>query len=230
MATSQFGSDTPWAKAAASSTKKTAAKKAVAAKTAAKKVTGKSAKALKDYIANPKTGYSENLNKKALDSFVAKNKIAAGSEMYRTLTPGELGRIKAATDAGLDYKPGQVRSVGGASDLQKLGQSMSRTGGVQFGGANDVANTIAKITAMEDLQGIKNVNRFGQLSELNEEGLLGPKTRYKVLNSTPATKTSPGIMNLGAYANSMAGILGLIPTLLEGGKAFTAKKPTPQEY
>ena len=190
----------------------------------------KSAKALTEYIKNPKTGYSQNLNKDTLDTFVNKNTIPAGQEMYRSLTPGELARINEAKLAGQDYRPGQVRSVGGAADLQSLGSSIGKTGSVRFGGANDVANTIAQITAMEKLKGIQNVNRFGNLSELTQEGLLGPQTRYKVISQTPATPTTPGIMRLGAYANSILGPLGYLSLLRQGGEAFTAKKPPQQMY
>jgi hypothetical protein len=191
------------------------------------KPVGKSAQALAEFIKNPKTGYSSNLNKANLEAFVNKNTIPAGREMYRAFTPGELSRIKAAIGAGLDYKPGQVRSVGGAPDLQALGESMSSKGNVRFGGANDMAKTIAQITAMEDLKGIGNVNRFGQLSQLSQEGLLGPDTRYRVLSSTPATATSPGLMRIGAYARAL-GPLGFISDILQGAEAIkNAGKPQP---
>lgn len=204
-----------------------------AAAKAATKATGpsKSARALQLYLRNAQQGYSANLAKNELEKFVSKGRIPAGKEMYRSLTPGELKRINDAIKAGKDYKPNQVRSVGGASDLQKLGKSADAKGGVRFGGANHLANTIAQITAMEDLKGIPNVNRMGDLSELNEEGILGPKTRYKVIDSVPATKTSPGIMRLGAYANSILGPLGFLQTLMQGGEAFTQKKrPSDPRY
>jgi TP901 family phage tail tape measure protein len=181
---------------------------------------GKSAQALVDFIKNPKTGYSTNLNKANLETFVNKNVIPAGQEMYRALTPGELSRIKAATDAGLDYKPGQVRSFGGSSDLQTLGDSMSSKGSTRFGGANDVSRTIAQITAMENLKGIQNVNRFGSLSQLNQEGILGSNTRYKLLSSTPATATTPGFMRFGAFLRAL-GPVGYLPDIFEGGNVFS---------
>ena len=184
------------------------------------KPVGKSAQALVDFIKNPKTGYSSNLNKVQLESLVNKSTIPAGLEMYRTLTPGELARIKAATDAGLDYKPGQVRSFGGSSDLQTLGDSMSSKGSTRFGGANDMARTIAQITAMEKIQGIQNVNRFGMLSQLNQEGILGPNTRYKLLSSTPATATTPGFMRFGAFLRAL-GPIGYLPDILEAGNVFS---------
>ena len=184
------------------------------------KPVGKSAQALVDFIKNPKTAYSANLNKVQLESLVNKSTIPAGLEMYRTLTPGELARIKAATDAGLDYKPGQVRSFGGSSDLQTLGDSMSSKGSTRFGGANDMARTIAQITAMEKIQGIQNVNRFGMLSQLNQEGILGPNTRYKLLSSTPATATTPGFMRFGAFLRAL-GPIGYLPDILEAGNVFS---------
>ena len=201
------------------------ARAAASKPTTSAKPVGKSAKALAEFIKNPKTGYSSNLNKADLEAFVNKNTIPVGREMYRSFTPGELSRIQAAINAGVDYKPGQVRSVGGASDLQTLGESASPKGNIRFGGANDMARTIAQITAMEDLKGIQNVNRFGQLSQLSQEGLLGPDTRYKVLSSTPATATSPGIMRLAAYARAL-GPLGFISDILQGAGAIRdAGKP-----
>ena len=187
---------------------------------AAAKPIGRSAQALVDFIKNPKTGYSANLNKTNLETFVNKNTIPAGKEMYRTLTPGELARIKAATASGADYKPSQVRSFAGSSDLQTLGNSMSSKGSTRFGGANDMARTIAQITAMEKIQGIQNVNRFGNLSQLNQEGILGPNTRYKLLSSTPATATTPGIMRFAAFLRSL-GPIGFLPDILEGGNVFS---------
>jgi len=185
----------------------------------AKAKASKGNKALIEFIKNPKTGYSSNLNKKDLEAFVNKNVIPAGREMYRSLTPGELSRIQAAINAGADYKPGQVRSFGGSSDLQTIGDSASNKGTTRFGGANDMAKTIAQITAMEDLKGIQNVNKFGQLSQLSQEGLLGPETRYKVLSSTPATATSPGIMRMAAYARAL-GPLGFLQDILTGANAI----------
>jgi hypothetical protein len=180
---------------------------------------GKSANALVEFIKNPKTGYSSNLNKVQLESLVNKSTIPAGLEMYRTLTPGELGRIQQSISSGADYKPGQVRSFAGSSDLQTLGDSMSSKGSTRFGGANDMARTIAQITAMENLKGIQNVNRFGNLSQLNQEGVLGPDTRYKLISQTPATATSPAMMRFGAFARAM-GPAGFIPDIIEMMKVF----------
>ena len=183
-------------------------------------------RALEKFISNPKFGYSPNLGvKEPLEALANRNTIPAGTEMYRALTPGELERITAATKGGGDYKPGQVRSVAGSSDLQTLGQSASKTGNINFGGQNSYANTIAQITAMEKLNGIQNVNKFGDLSQLNQEGMLGPNTRYKLLDSTPSTNPAvPSIMRFGAYANSF---LGFLPMLLQGGQIATGKYVDP---
>jgi hypothetical protein len=190
---------------------------------------GKSANALAEFIKNPMTGYSSNLNKASLETFVNKNIIPSGQEMYRTLTPGELNRIQQSLSSGTDYKPGQVRSFAGSSDLQTLGDSMSSKGSTRFGGANDLSRTIAQITAMEDLKGIQNVNRFGNLSQLNQEGILGPDTRYKLISQTPATATSPGMMRFGAFARAMGpvGYLGDIIEMMRvfGGTSDLLQKP-----
>ncbi len=181
-------------------------------------------RALEKFVTNPKFGYSTSLGvKEPLEALANRNTIPAGTEMYRSLTPGELARIMDATNSGGDYKPGQVRSVAGASDLQTLGQSASKSGGINFGGQNSYANTIAQITAMERLKGIRNVNDFGNLSQLNEEGMLGPNTRYKLLGSTPATAMSPGIMRFGAYANSILGPIGFLPMLKQAGNIATGR-------
>jgi hypothetical protein len=190
---------------------------------------GKSAKALAEFIKNPMTGYSSNLNKASLETFVNKNIIPSGQEMYRTLTPGELNRIQQSLNSGTDYKPGQVRSFAGSSDLQTLGDSMSSKGSTRFGGANDMSRTIAQITAMEDLKGIQNVNRFGSLIQLNQEGILGPDTRYKLISQTPATAISPGMMRFAAFARAMGpmGYLGDIIEMMKvfGGTSSLLKKP-----
>lgn len=181
-------------------------------------------RALREFVKAAKTGYLPNLNKGPLETLANRNTIPAGTEMYRSLTAGEPGRILDATKNGGDYKPGQVRSVAGASDLQTLGQSALKSGNINFGGQNSAANIIAQITAMEKLNGIQNVNKFGDLSQLNQEGMLGPNTRYKLLGYTPSTNPAvPGIMRFGAYANSTLGPLGFLPMFLQAGQIGTGQ-------
>jgi hypothetical protein len=190
--------------------------------------------ALKKHVNKPDYSYMDpdnaNSNKVAIESLTNRFKIPAGMEMYRALGPIDLEQILQAQKEGKDWKPGVVRSTSGSGDLQSLGKSaMPRKlpngnwDWVNFGGNNQYANTIAKIEAMEPLRGIQNVNRFGDLSVLNEENLLGPNTRYKLLESIPATPTTSGMMRFGAYANSFLGPLGFLPALDQAGKIWAGK-------
>ncbi len=153
MATSQFGSSTPWAKASASSSKKT-----VAAKTAAKKAAAKT------------------MSVKDLNESYSKEFGKAGN-----------AKIDYYIDKGLTTR----------EEMDRLRADIAKNG-------------VKEPLMMDSVRG-KNVllNGHHRLAIANELGL----------------KTLP-ISGL----NSVAGILGLFQTLNQGGKAFTAKKPTPQEY
>ena len=93
------------------------------------------------------------------------------------------------------------------------------------------ANALMKITAMENIPGVMNVNRLADYapSRFNEEGLFGPKTRYEIQGITPATRNTPAVYNLGAYANmglGAANILGMLPMLMEAGNIMSGKSQT----
>ena len=190
--------------------------------------------ALKKHVNKPKYSYMDpsnpNSNKVAIEAVTNRFKIPAGLEMFRALVPEDLEQILQAQKEGKDWKPGVVRGTAGSSDLQSLGKSaMPRKlpngswDWVNFGGNNQYANTIAKIEAMEPLRGIQNVNRFGDISVLNEENLLGPNTRYKLLEHIPATPNTSGMMRFGAYANSFLGPLGFLPQLMQAGDIASGK-------
>ena len=58
--------------------------------------------------------------------------------------------------------------------------------------------------------------------------MLGPNTRYKLLEHTPSTNPAvPGIMRFGAYANSIVNPLSFLPMLLQGGQVATGKYVDP---
>ena len=150
--------------------------------------------------------------------------IPRGTEACRVPSDFDLERLP--TRAGESYRPGQVSSVVGSSDLQKLGELLE--GKNEFGSqANARQNAIMRITAMEDVPGVRNVSPYisadllNEAGGLREEGLFGPKTRYEVLDYKPARGAIPATWNLGAYANmglGAANILGLLPMLAEGGR------------
>lgn len=155
--------------------------------------------------------------------------IPRGTEAYRVPSDFDLERLP--TRAGESYRPGQVSSVVGSSDLQKLGELLEGKG--EFGSqANARQNAIMRITAMEDVPGVRNISPYisadllNEAGGLREEGLFGPKTRYEVMDYKPARGATPATWNLGAYANmglGAANILGFLPMLLQGGQAAQGK-------
>jgi len=173
--------------------------------------------AIQQYLNNPLTGYLGTLNRSILNRFFRETpeRIPRGTEMYRAPSKGEV-QSKLPREIGAEYTPGTIRSAGGASDLQKLGELFDR-GTLGTGGNQSYAPGIASITAMDDLPGILDINEFlaryaGQYggmgrpaigstpSNYNIESVLGPQIRYSVRDFQPGVGDVPPTWFLNAYS------------------------------
>ena len=195
-------------------------------------------KAVDEFLRKPKTAYSSNLNKDVLSQFFKETpeRIKRGTELYRAPSYGEVTE-RLPREVGKEYKPGRIQSAAGSADLQKLGELISGKG-ASTGGYQSMAPGIMKITAREDLPGLRNINEFlaksnnpnFTTSDFNQESVLGPKTRYVVEGFTPGGRGTPATWNLGAYANSGLGalnILGFLPMLMQAGRIMQGTETHP---
>jgi len=173
--------------------------------------------AINQFLNNPLTGYLSTLNRSTLNKFFRETpeRIPKGTEMFRAPSKGEV-QSRLPRQIGAEYAPGTIRSAGGPSDLQRLGQVL---GGKQLGditgGNQSYAPGLASITAREDLPGILNINEFlaryaGQYggqgrpaiaptSNFNMESVLGPQIRYRVRDFQPGVGEVPPTWYLDAF-------------------------------
>jgi hypothetical protein len=195
--------------------------------------------AVNEYLMRPTTAYRPNLNQGLLERLFREipDRIPRGTEMFRAPSEGEV-TSRLPKQVGAEYLPNRVRSTGGAADLQFLGELLEgQTKQAQTGGGQSRAPGLVKITAMEDLPGLRDINEYLRRfpdrgftqSNFTTESVLGPKTRYVVQGYTPPTGANPATWQLGAYANmglGAANILGLLPMILESGRLGTGRMPT----
>lgn len=190
------------------------------------------ARLITQHVQNPVANYPSRFADQATaarmaeaqDQLLRQNRqvIPRGYESYRVPTDFDLERLP--TQPGQSFRPGQMASVAGSSDLQALGRLLAGESGLGSQASPRQA-AIMKILAMEDVPGVRNISQFAS-GGIPEEGLFGPKTRYEVLNYRPAVGGNPAVWNLGAYANmglGAANILGFLPTLLEAGNIMTGR-------
>ena len=174
--------------------------------------------AINQFLGNPLTGYLPTLNPGLLNRFFAETseRIPKGTEMFRAPSKGEV-QSRLPREVGAEYAPGTVRSAGGASDLQKLGEVLGgKTLADLTGGNQSYAPGLASITAREDLPGILDINEFlaryaGQSggmgrpaigsfkSNFNVESVLGPQVRYRVRDFNPGAGEVPPTWYLDAF-------------------------------
>jgi hypothetical protein len=151
--------------------------------------------------------------------------VPRGRELYRVPSDFDLERLP--TRAGETFSPQKLTSFVGSSDLQDLGKVLDSEPGYRMSQMTPRQQALLRITAMEDIPGVENVNRIGNAmgapnSDFKEEGFLGPRTRYQILDYLQGKAGAPSVWNLGAYANmglGAANILGFLPMLMQGGQA-----------
>jgi hypothetical protein len=179
--------------------------------------------AVEEFLRFPKTAYMPNLvsratGKKNVDVFSQffKNSdefIPSGQEMYRIPSAGQVRKemysqsVPYPTTPGAEYLPGRIQSAAGSSDLNLLGMILAgKAPGT--GGNQTYAPGIAKITAQENLPGIRNINDFisrydipdAAVSDFANEHLLSPHIRYVLRNYTPAQGSSFPTWYFDAFA------------------------------
>jgi len=174
--------------------------------------------AIQQYLNNPLTGYLGTLNRSILNRFFKETpeRIPKGTQMFRAPSKGEV-QSRLPREIGAEYTPGTIRSAGGSSDLQRLGEVLEgKTLNSITGGNQSYAPGIASITAMDDLPGILDINEFlaryaGQYggmsrpaigstpSNYNIESVLGPQIRYSVRDFKPGVGNVPPTWFLNAY-------------------------------
>jgi len=190
-------------------------------------------KIIEEYLRRPTTAYFDALNRDNMQRFfdVTNERIPKGTEMYRAPSSGEV-MDRLPRNPGDVYLPKRIQSTAGSADLQMLGELLE--GRLNTGGNQQKAPGIAKITAMQNLPGIYDINEFLERmnvpdrsrSSFNIESVLGPRTRYVVQGFNPGANGVPPTWNLGAYANmglGAANILGFLPALMQGGQAAQGK-------
>jgi hypothetical protein len=188
---------------------------------------------IEEYLRRPTTAYFDAINKSGIQRFfdTTNELIPKGTEMYRAPSSGEVTN-RLPRNVGDVYLPKQIQSTAGSADLQMLGELLE--GRHSTGGNQTRAPGLAKITAMQNLPGIYDLNEFLKRMDVpnrarsgfNIESILGPKTRYVVQGFTPGQGGNPPVWNLGAYANTglgVANILGFLPALMQGGQAAQGK-------
>lgn len=183
---------------------------------------------IEEYLRKPMSAYFDAINRSGMQRFFETTNefIPKGTEMYRAPSAGEVTE-RLPRNIGDVYLPKRIQSTAGSADLQMLGELLE--GRHSTGGNQTRAPGLAKITAMQNLPGIYDLNEFLKRMEVpnrarstfNIESILGPRTRYVVQGFTPGQGNVPPTWNLGAYANmglGAANILGFLPALIEGGK------------
>ena len=173
--------------------------------------------AINQFLNNPLTAYLPTINPGVLNRFFAETseRIPAGTQMFRAPSKGEV-QSRLPREIGAEYTPGTIRSAGGASDLQRLGEVLGgKNLGDITGGNQSYAPGLASITAREDLPGILDINEFlgryaGQYgglnrppiaptSKFNVESVLGPQIRYRVRDFQPGVGEVPPTWYLDAF-------------------------------
>jgi GNAT superfamily N-acetyltransferase len=173
--------------------------------------------AINQFLNNPLTAYLPTINPGLLSKFFAETseRIPKGTQMFRAPSKGEV-ESRLPREIGAEYTPGTIRSAGGPSDLQRLGEVLGgKTVGDLTGGNQSYAPGLASITAKEDLPGILDINEFlaryaGQYggqgrpaiaptSKFNVESVLGPQIRYRVNDFRPGVGEVPPTWYLDAY-------------------------------
>ena len=171
--------------------------------------------AINEYLKFPKTAYTRNIHQGTLENFFknTSERIPGGFQLYRVPNSDEVLNLLPRTPGSV-YNPGVVRSTGGSSDLNRLGQIINpRNVFDTTGGNQHYAPGIANITVMDDIPGILNINEFlskypflkdtsrGGLgvSEFNLESLFGPQTSYYVRDFLPAVGDQPPTWYLNAF-------------------------------
>jgi hypothetical protein len=117
-------------------------------------------------------------------------------------------------------------STAGPLDLDTLG-SQSSKGGFMRPGRVVPEQMIARISPMQDVPGISNVNEIAtNKSLLNQESLYSPKVRYKVQDMQRSQGPGkPGSVTLRPYLRSAPvaglGFLGFLQDIITGANAFS---------
>lgn len=181
---------------------------------------------LDDYIRNPVPTYRDPLAIQELDELLQANRIPAGQESYRALTSRDIDGITRALATGDDFVPNKPMSTAGPLDLDTLGQQ-SRQGGFLRPNRVIPEQMIARVSPMQDVPGLSNVNDFAtNRSLLNQESLYSPKVRYRVQDFNRSTSPGqPGNVTLRPYLRSAPvaglGILGFLNDIMMGANAFS---------
>jgi hypothetical protein len=168
-------------------------------------------RAVHEYLNFPLTAYSNYINKPLLAKYFKETSeyIPRGQQMYRALTPDEVGTsnfLSLPRKVGDWWRPEVIKSAAGSDDLQRLGQladGMLDTGGGQRMGRSG----FAQIEARGDIPGISNINEFldnythlkpayrvknpvAGTSNFNSEAVIGPGTQYRLRDFRPQVGTS----------------------------------------
>lgn len=181
---------------------------------------------LDEYIKNPVSTYKDPASMSELDELLQQNRIPAGQESYRALRPRDINSILRAIATGEDFVPNKPMSTAGPLDLDVLGRQ-SAQGGFMRTGRVMPEEMIARVSPMQDVPGISNVNDIAtNKSLLQQESLYSPKVRYRIQDMQRSQGPGrPGSVTLRPYVRSAPvaglGFLGFLQDIITGANAFS---------